>query len=67
MLYEFNTDPVESCEALIRMLDEQNERLEPHRARLMQLVGELNKAQLEIFAALEAAILTPEKESGDPA
>jgi hypothetical protein len=64
-LAAFDPDSGESCEALIQFLDEQHERLEPPRIRLMQFVADLEKVHAEIVAVLKDKILALEKEEDD--
>ena len=51
-LAELDFDSVESCEKLISLLDEQDDRLKPHYDSLMRLVGNIHVAQQELFKQL---------------
>lgn len=65
LLANFDPDSVESCEKLIRLLDEQVDRLEPHYASLMGIIGNMQTAQKEIMKQLEAELREGAREDGN--
>jgi hypothetical protein len=67
LLANFNPDSVESCGKLIRLLDEQVDRLEPHYQSLMGIIGNMQAAQQEILKQLEAQLLESARKEGDAA
>lgn len=65
LLTNFDPDSVESCENLIRQLDEQVDRLIPHHQPLMGIIGNMQTAQQEITKHLEAELRESAREGRD--
>lgn len=53
MLGEFDSASVESCRALIDLLDQQQERIDPHFERVMGWLRSLHEGQMIILEALQ--------------
>jgi len=62
LLANYDPDSVESCKKLISLLDEQNNRLEPHYQRLIRIIGDLHVVQEEIFKQFVAQLRVSEQE-----
>ena len=62
---DFDPESTESCEKLIRLLDEQVDRLEPHYESLRDILGNMHAAQQEILKLLEAELRETVREEGD--
>ena len=65
LLLDFDPNSVESCEKLIRLLDEQVDRLEPHYESLRGIIGNMEAAQQEILKLLEAELRESVRDEGD--
>lgn len=65
LLANFDPDSVESCEKLIRLLDEQVDRLKPHYESLMGIIGNMQAVQQEILKQLETQLRESAREEGD--
>jgi hypothetical protein len=65
LLPNFDPDSVGSCEKLIRFLDEQVDRLEPHYESLRGIIGNMQAAQQEIFKLLKAELRASMREEGN--
>lgn len=65
LLANFDPDSVESCEKLIRLLDEQTDRLERHYQSLMDIINNMQAVQQEIVKQLEAELRQPTRKVGD--
>lgn len=53
MLGEFDSASVESCRALINLLDQQQERIAPHFERIMGWLRSLHEGQMNLLEALK--------------
>jgi hypothetical protein len=65
LLVNFDPESVESCEKLIRLLDEQVDRLEHHYNSLMGIIGNMQAAQQEILKQLETELRESARQEGD--
>jgi hypothetical protein len=65
LLLDFDPESAESCEKLIRLLDEQVDRLEPHYESLRGIIGNMQDAQQEILKLLEAELRESVREERD--
>ena len=65
LLANFDPDSIESCEKLIRLLDEQVDRLKPHYESLMDIIGNMGASQQVILKQLEAELTESLGEDGD--
>jgi hypothetical protein len=61
-LARFEPDSDESCRALISLLDEQHDRLEPHYHSAMRMLGEVQALQRNVLEQLESQL---RKDSGN--
>ncbi len=66
LLANFDPDSAESCEKLIRLLDEQVDRLELQYRPLMHFIGNLRIAQQEILKQFEAELRECAREGDAP-
>lgn len=53
MLGEFDSASVESCRALINLLNQQQERIAPHFERIMGWLRSLHEGQMILLEALK--------------
>ena len=65
LLANFDPDSVESCEKLIRLLDEQVDRLKSQYESLMGIIGNMQAVQQVILKQLEAELTESLGEDGD--
>jgi hypothetical protein len=65
VLANFDPDSVESCEKLIQLLDEQDDRLVPHYQSLMAIIEHMQAAQQEILKQLADELRQSAREEGD--
>jgi hypothetical protein len=64
-LADLDLDSLESCNKLISLLDEQDDRLKPHYLSVMHLIGNIQVAQQELFKQLEAHLRESVRDGGD--
>ena len=65
LLANFDPDSVESCEKLIRLLDEQVDRLVPQYQTLMGIIENMQRAQQEIMKPFEAELRESSPQDGN--
>ena len=65
LLATFDPDSVESCEKLVRLLDEQADRVERHYESLRGIFEHMQAAQQELMKRLEAELGESVRKEGD--
>ena len=56
LLSRFDPESTQSCQYLIKILDEQNERLEPHQHFVSRTLSQLHSLQKEVLKHMEAIL-----------